>query len=78
MHLASLARERNARFEARGYLKAAMSRAFAPPEPYYWLGFLFEEEGDQKRAVQYYYMAVSADRGYESANDALKRLGKIR
>jgi DNA-binding NtrC family response regulator len=40
MHLADLARERNARFEARAYLKAAMSRAADRPEPYYWLGYL--------------------------------------
>jgi DNA-binding NtrC family response regulator len=77
MHLADLARERNAHIEARAYLKAAMSRAFGRPEPYYWLGYLCEDEGDEKRAIQYYYMAVSADRTYEPAVEALKRLGKI-
>jgi CheY-like chemotaxis protein len=77
MHLADLARERNAPIEARAYLKAAMARAFDRPEPYYWLGYLCEGEGEQKRAVQYYYMAVSANHAYEPAVDALKRLGKI-
>jgi len=77
MHLADLARERNAHIEARAYLKAAMSRAFDRPEPYYWLGCLCEGEGEQKRAIQYYYMAVSANRTYEPAVEALKRLGKI-
>jgi CheY-like chemotaxis protein len=77
MHLVDLAQERNAPIEARAYLKAAMSRAFDRPEPYYGLGFLSEKEGDQKRAVQYYYMAVSASRTYEPAVEALKRLGKI-
>jgi DNA-binding NtrC family response regulator len=77
MHLADLARERNALIEARAYLKAAMSRAFDRPEPYYWLGFLCEGEGDAKRAVQYYYMALSANRSFEPAVEALKRLGKI-
>ena len=77
MHLADLARERNAPIEARAYLKAAMARAFDRPEPYYWLGYLCEGEGEQKRAIQYYYMAVSANRAYEPAVDALKRLGKI-
>src|SRR5215472_6948541 len=38
MHLADLARERKAHFEARAYLKAAMARAFNRAEPYYWLG----------------------------------------
>src|SRR3974390_2576434 len=38
MHLAELARERKAPIEARAYLKAAMSRAFDRPHPYYWLG----------------------------------------
>ena len=46
MHLAELARGRKAPIEARAYLKAAMSRAFDRPEPYYWLGFLCEGEGD--------------------------------
>ena len=57
MHLADLARERNAHIEARAYLKAAMSRAFDRPEPCYWLGHLCEKEKDEKRAVEYYYMA---------------------
>jgi DNA-binding NtrC family response regulator len=77
MHLADLARERNARLEARAYLKAAMSRAADRPEPYYWLGYLCEAEGDPKRAVQYYYMAASANHTYEPAVEALKRLGKL-
>ncbi|HEX9143142.1 MAG TPA: response regulator [Candidatus Binatia bacterium] len=77
MHLAELARERKAPIEARAYLKAAMSRAFDRPEPYYWLGVLCEGEGEAKRAVQYYYMAVSASRTFEPATEALKRLGKI-
>jgi len=77
MHLADLARERKAHIEARAYLKAAMARAFDRPEPYYWLGHLSEGEGDEKRAIQYYYMAVSANHAYEPATDALKRLGKI-
>ncbi len=78
MHLADLARERNAHLEARAYLKAAMSRAADRPEPYYWLGYLCEAEEDAKRAVQYYYMAYSASKTFEPAVEALKRLGKIR
>ena len=77
MHLADLARERNARLEARAYLKAAMARAADRPEPYYWLGYLCEAEEDPKRALQYYYMAFSASKTYEPAVAALKRLGKI-
>ncbi len=77
MHLADLARERKAPIEARAYLKAAMSRAFDRPEPYYWLGFLSESDGDAKRAAHYYYMAISASRTFEPAMEALKRLGKI-
>jgi DNA-binding NtrC family response regulator len=77
LHLAELARSRNANLEARSYLKSAMSHAPDRPEPYYWLGYLCEAEGDQKRAVQYYYMAVSAHHTYEPAVAALKRLGKL-
>ena len=77
MHLAQLAEDRNARLETRAYLKAAIARAVHRPEPYYRLGSLSEEEQDMRRAVQYYYMALSADRTYTPAADALKRLGKI-
>ncbi len=77
MHLADLARERHAHLEARGYLKTAMFRALDRPEPYYWLGFLSETEKDERRAVQYYYMAVSADHSFQPAVEALKRLGKL-
>ena len=77
MRLAELARLRNAPIETRTYLKSAMAHAPERPEPYYWLGNLCEAEGDQKRAVQYYYMAVSAYHTYEPAVDALKRLGKL-
>jgi DNA-binding NtrC family response regulator len=77
MHLAELARGRKASIEARAYLKAAMARAFDRPEPYYWLGVLCEGEADAKRAAQYYYMALSANRSFEPAVEALKRLGKI-
>jgi hypothetical protein len=54
-----------------------MSRAADRPEPYYWLGYLCEAEGDPKKAVQYYYMAFSASHTYEPASAALKRLGKV-
>ena len=77
MHLAELAREREARLEARAYLKTAMTRVVNRPEPYCQLGELAEQDGDQKQAVQNYYMAVSAERSYAPAADALKRLGKI-
>jgi hypothetical protein len=54
-----------------------MSRAADRPEPYYWLGYLSEAEGDQKHAIQYYYMAVITNHTYEPAVEALKRLGKL-
>jgi DNA-binding response OmpR family regulator len=77
MHLADLAEERNARIEARAYLKAAMLLALNRPEPYWRLGLLWEKEGDHKLAVQYYYMAMSADHNFEPVKSALKRLGKF-
>jgi CheY-like chemotaxis protein len=77
MHLADLAEGRNAGIEARAYLKAAMLLALDRAEPYWRLGSLWEKEGDQKLAVQYYYMAVSADHNFEPAVSALKRLGKL-
>ena len=76
MHLAELARKRNAVIEERGYLKAAMARALDRPEPYYGLGQSWDRQGDEKRAIQYYYMAVTASHDYQPAIDALKRLGK--
>lgn len=78
MHLADLAEGRNALIEARAYLKAAMLLALDRAEPCWRLGSLWEKEGDQKLAVQYYYMAISADHSFEPAVSALKRLGKLR
>lgn len=77
LHLADLAEGRNALIEARAYLKAAMLLALDRAEPCWRLGSLWEKEGDQKLAVQYYYMAVSADHSFEPAVSALKRLGKL-
>lgn len=77
MHLADLAEGRNALIEARAYLKAAMLLALDRAEPCWRLGSLWEKEGDQKLAVQYYYMAISADHSFEPAVSALKRLGKV-
>ena len=76
MHLAELARQRNAVIEERAYLKTAMVRGLDRPEPYYWLGLWWDRQGDEKRAIQHYYMAVSAQHDYQPAIDALKRLGK--
>ena len=78
LHLADLAEGRNALIEARAYLKAAMLLALDRAEPCWRLGSLWEKEGDQKFAVQYYYMAISADHSFEPAVSALKRLGKLR
>jgi len=77
LHLAELARERRAYVEARAYLKTAMLRDLARPEPYYWLGSMSEEEGDLRQAAQYYYMARSADLAFQPALDALVRLGRV-
>jgi two-component system, OmpR family, alkaline phosphatase synthesis response regulator PhoP len=51
LHLAELARERKAYVEARVYLKIAMMREVTRPEPYYWLGYISELEGDKRRAM---------------------------
>jgi len=78
LHLAELARERHAYVEARAYLKTAMLSDLARPEPYYWLGYIFEAEGDLRQAAQYYYMAVDANHTFQPALDALARLGRIK
>lgn len=77
LHLGELARERNARIEARAYLKAAMTRDVTRPEPYYWLGVMAEKEGDKRTALQYYYMSVDANHLFEPAREALNRLGHL-
>jgi len=74
LHLAELARERKAYVEARVYLKIAMMREVARPEPYYWLGHISELEGDKRRAIQYYSLALDASVDYQPADEALKRL----
>jgi uncharacterized protein HemY len=77
LHLAELARERKAYVEARVYLKIAMIREVARPEPYYWLGYISELEGDKRRAMQYYSLALDASQAFQPAQDALKRLGHV-
>jgi len=74
LYLAELARERKAYVEARVYLKVAMMREVARPEPYYRLGEISELEGDKRKAMQYYSLALDASADYQPANEALKRL----
>lgn len=75
LHLAELAWHRNAYIEARAYLKTALLRDPSRPEPYYWLGYLCENENDLRQAAHYYYMALDAHHSYQPARDALLRLG---
>jgi DNA-binding NtrC family response regulator len=77
LYLAELARERKAYVEARVYLKTAMMRDVLRPEPYYRLGQISELEGDKRRAMQYYSLALDANADYQPANEALKRLKYI-
>ena len=77
LHLAELAWSRKAYIEARAYLKTALLRDLTRPEPYYWLGFLYESEGDLRQAAHYYYLALDANQTFQPARDALTRLGRI-
>jgi len=77
LHLAELARERQAYVEARAYLKTAMLRDLTRPEPYYWLGYLYEDEGDTRQAAHYYYMALDVNQTFQPAREALQRLGRF-
>jgi DNA-binding NtrC family response regulator len=77
LRLAELARERKAYVEARVYLKTAMMREVTRPEPYYWLGYISEAEGDNRKAMQYYRLTLDADQTFEPAREALKRLGQL-
>jgi DNA-binding NtrC family response regulator len=77
LHLAELARDRQAYVEARAYLKTALLRDLRRPEPSYWLGHLCEAEGDPRQAAHYYYLALDANHTFQPAHDALVRLGRI-
>jgi DNA-binding response OmpR family regulator len=77
LHLADLARDRSAYVEARAYLKTALLRDPARPEPYYWLGYLSEREGDLRQAAHYYFMALDANHTFQLAHKALMRLGRL-
>jgi len=76
LRLGDLARKRKDYIEARAYLKTAMLHDPARPEPYYWLGFLYEDEGDTRQALHYYYMALDVNHTFQPAQDALARLGE--
>jgi DNA-binding response OmpR family regulator len=75
LHLADLARKRKDYIEARVYLKSAMLHDPGRPEPYYGLGFLYEDEDDARQALHYYYMALDINHTFQPAQDALIRLG---
>jgi DNA-binding NtrC family response regulator len=77
LHLAELARARQAYVEARVYLKTALLRDLRRSEPYYGLGQLCEVEGDTRQAAHYYYMALDVNHTFRPAHDALVRLGRI-
>jgi DNA-binding response OmpR family regulator len=77
LQLATLARERNAPLEARTYLKSAMLRDATRPEPFYWLGYLCEKEGNFRQAAHYYYLACEVDHSFQLALDGLSRLGRL-
>ncbi len=77
LHLAELARERKAYVEARVYLKTAMLRDLARPEPYYWLGVLCDQEGDTRQAAHYYYIALDISPTFQPAHEALIHLGRM-
>jgi DNA-binding response OmpR family regulator len=77
LHLAALAREREAYVEARVHLKIAMMRDLTRPEPYFQLAELSELSGNIREALHYYYMAVEARPSFEPAREALKRLGHL-
>jgi len=68
LQLAELARKRKAYVEARVYLR---------PEPYYYLGQISEVEGDKRKAMQYYALAIDASADYRPAHEALDRMKHI-
>ena len=76
LHLAELARERKAYVEARVYLKTAMLRDLARPEPYYWLGVLSYNDGNARQATHYYDMALDVSPTFRPAREALMKLGR--
>jgi DNA-binding response OmpR family regulator len=78
LHLAALARERNALTEARVHLKIAMIRDPSRPEPFCQLGEISEAEGRTTEAVQYYYMAIEAQPDFAPGRSALVRLGRLK
>jgi DNA-binding NtrC family response regulator len=77
LHLAEIARQREAYVEARVHLKMAMMRDLTRPEPCYQLGELSERSGNVREALHYYYMAIEARPTFAPAREALKRLGRL-
>jgi hypothetical protein len=54
-----------------------MMREVTRPEPYYWLGHISELEGDKRRAMQYYSLALDANQNFEPAREALEPLKRL-
>ncbi len=64
--------------DLRGYLDAVPSSAEVPPlaSAHTWLGRLYEEQGQQDKAIAEYQAALMLDPHEKTAHDNLKRLGK--
>ena len=62
--------------EAQGLLQRAAVADLRHPEPWYWMGCLYEEQQDPKSAAYCYYLANDMLH-FEPALDALQRLGYL-
>ncbi len=69
-------------YEQKNYKAAMENLAYASainytnPDVYYWQGRCQEAEGKKEEALDNYYKALSLDRSFTEAREAIKRLKK--
>ena len=62
--------------DAKELLRRSAVADLRHPEPWYWMGCLYEEQGESKSAAYCYYLSNDM-RHFEPALDALHRLGYL-
>ena len=61
--------------QALAAFKRAVVKAFDQPEPWFWMGRVYEESGDRVLAAHSYYMACDRGRRHMPSIEGIKRLG---
>jgi predicted Zn-dependent protease len=63
--------------DAMALLKKSAVADFSHPEPWYWMGRIYEREGKKESAGYAFYMALDLNGLFQPAREALEKLGYL-